>query len=230
MRPLSNRALALVPSRASRVSAALAVATAISLSGLGCADDSECDRSDVVRCKGAVAQQCLDHEALFGGSNFTWGGDIDCGSPDLCILEGTSAYCALYPTPDPLCLRIKENPALCGTEIPACLQAGTLVCGEDGLSMFRCHSGYIVEKTACTSCTLPPVVTVACSGALGSQCQTDADCASGSSCHLGGQGRHCSRPCTCSSAIEACFDCRDALDSLANPSNGSRVCYGGWCG
>jgi len=116
-----------------------------SLVAVACAGD-ECQRGET-KCDNGVAKVCFDSEEMFGSFRH-WGGDQECGEPDLCVLtKASGAFCVLAPNPDPACIAIEQQNA---------------TCSADGLTLLYCRDGYIVKRGACPSCTKLPSGKVEC--------------------------------------------------------------------
>jgi len=199
-----------------------------SLLAVACEGD-ECQRGET-KCDNGVAKVCFDSEAL-SGSYRHWGGDEDCGAPDLCVLTQTDStnhlagdpFCVLDPTPDPACITIEH-------QVPD-RSGANVTCAADGATLLFCRDGFIVKRDICASCTkLASSDQLDCSGTFYSPCHSDADCRSGLLCNHDGTAGFCSRPCSCDSSASSCAECSDASGfESAGQAHTVPVCRAGWC-
>jgi len=192
----------------------------------GCAPPDECTVGDF-RCDGALLQDCLaDRPGIgigtthysHGGPN-TWALVADCGSADLCKtpapVDGGDApagraFCALEPTPEPLCLAVPPD----GPTTTVCVATTGVDCNE----------GFAVARHACAICNPGD-----CEGKVGDPCEVASECAAGLTCAPNGS---CSATCFCPEGA-SCETC--GLVDQEAPSYGGAsaplewICHAGFC-
>jgi hypothetical protein len=175
--------------------------------------------------------RCLDHDGLLQ-SYRVWGGDIDCGAPELCVVvpPGSSSstpgqpFCVLDPQPNSRCLEVKDDRA-------SLVDRASSACADDGRTRLTCREGYVIGKAPCGSCTgALSSGDLSCSGGFEYPCQADADCAGGLVCHADGATKYCTRSCACALSAGSCLECGEVpVSQRAGEAQATPICRQGWC-